>query len=156
MAEWQTQLRQVCRDQRVPLMLAALFALLLFWAAWNFITSFATTHRNITATLSTSKPAHLHNLADLHLLGVYGDNLENLPNTQLQFTLEGTVVVLEIPAQSRALITAPNQPTKVYQVGDTLPGNAIITRIAKHYVVLNDNGTLEKLVLPIKMISNED
>jgi hypothetical protein len=38
-------------------------------------------------------------------------------------------------------------------VGDALPGNATITRIGKHDVVLEDNGTLEKLALPIETIT---
>jgi general secretion pathway protein C len=62
---------------------------------------------------------------------------------------------VEFPKQSRALIAAPNMPAKVYQVGDTLPGNATIERIAKEYVVINDNGTLEKLALPIKTLQGE-
>ena len=59
-----------------------------------------------------------------------------------------------MPTQSRALISSPSAPAEVYQVGSSVPGNATVTRIAKHYVVLNYNGTLEKLALPIQTLTS--
>ena len=156
MMQWQTQLDQLRRDHRVPITLTALFALLLLWAVSDFIGTFTAHNLNMTAIKTTIAPEHLQNLADLHLFGVYASNLDALPTTQLQLTLEGTIVILEAPAQSRALIASPNAPTKVYQVGDALPGNATITRIAKQYVVVDDNGMLEKLVLPIQTVTNSE
>jgi hypothetical protein len=44
----------------------------------------------------------------------------------------------------------------VYQVGDILSGGAAITRIAKYYVVINYNGTLEKIALPIQTLTNSE
>lgn len=156
MTQWQTQLEQLRKDQRVPIVLTVLLALLLLMAVWDTINTIVQHHQKLAAQKIMATPEPLHNLANLHLFGVYANNLDNLPNTQLQFTLEGTVVYLAQPKQSRALIAAPHQPAKVYQVGDTLPGNATITRIAKHYVVIDDNGTLEKLALPINTLQNEE
>lgn len=155
MTQWQTQLEQLHKDHRVPVVLAALLALLLLLAIWNCFHTITQHHRTTTTKKITAPPEHLQNLANLHLFGVYASNLDSLPNTQLQFTLEGTVVSSDFPKQSRALIAAPNTPTKVYQVGDILSGNATITRIAKQYVVLDDNGALEKLALPINELQND-
>ena len=149
---WQTQLNQLRQDHRVPMVLTVIFAVLLLITVGNTLITLSMHHAK--AALTQTQPIEpLANIADLHLFGVYSANLDNLPTSQLQLTLEGTVVSLEAPAQSYALITAPSQPTKVYKVGDTLPGNATVTRIAKHYVVLDDNGTLEKLALPIETIT---
>lgn len=149
---WQTQLNQLRQDHRVPMVLTAFFAILLLMTIGNTVITLTAHHAKISR-IKAQPVEPLANIADLHLFGVYSANLDNLPTTQLQLTLEGTVVSLEAPAQSYALITAPSQPAKVYKVGDTLPGNATVTRIAKHYVVLDDNGTLEKLALPIEIIT---
>lgn len=155
MVQWQMQLERLHKDQRVPIALTVLFALLLFMTVWDCISTIAQHQRTAAMQKTMTPPEHLHNLANLHLFGVYASNLDSLPNTQLQFTLEGTIVFVESPSQSRALIAAPNMPAKVYQVDDILPGNATITRIAKEYVVINDNGTLEKLALPINTLQGE-
>src|SRR3989338_9014703 len=156
MTQWRTQLEQLHKDHRVPVMLTVLFALLLLLAIWDCFHTITQHHRTMTAQKITIAPEHLQNLADLHLFGVYASNLDALPTTQLQLTLEGTIVILEAPAQSRALIASPNAPAKVYRAGDALPGNATITRIAKEYVVVDDNGMLEKLVLPIQTVTNSE
>ncbi|OGT43512.1 MAG: hypothetical protein A3F13_00220 [Gammaproteobacteria bacterium RIFCSPHIGHO2_12_FULL_40_19] len=155
MVQWQTQLEQLRKDDRVPIVLTVLFALLLLLAIWESISTITQHHQKITALKTMAPTVPLQNLANLHLFGVYASNLENLPTTQLQFTLEGTIVFLDVPTESRALIASPNTPAKVYKVGDILPGNATITRIAKHYVVVDDNGILEKLVLPIHALQSE-
>lgn len=149
---WQTQFNQLRQDHRVPLILTAFFVVLLLVTIGNTVITLTAHHTRIALT-KTQPIEPLANIADLHLFGVYSANLDNLPNTQLQLTLEGTVVSLDVPAQSYAMITSPNQTTKVYKIGDALPGNAIVTRIAKHYIIVNDNGTLEKLALPIETIT---
>ena len=150
---WQTQLNQLRQDHRVPMVLTAFFALLLLITLGNTLITLTSHHAAVTTTTKTQPINPLENIADLHLFGIYSANLDNLPATQLQLTLEGTVVSLEAPTQSYALIASPNQPTKVYRIGNTLPGNATVTRIEKHDVILNDNGTLAKLALPIETIT---
>ncbi|PIZ04672.1 MAG: hypothetical protein COY58_02660 [Gammaproteobacteria bacterium CG_4_10_14_0_8_um_filter_38_16] len=149
----QLSLEQLRRDPRTPLILTGIIAIIFIFSAWGILSNVLTHQTKQIATPATPVH-HIINVSNLHLFGVYINNLENLPTTQLQLTLSGTAVSLNAPAASRALITAPGQPTKVYQVGDTIPGNATITRIAKHYVVLNDNGTLEKLALPVDQLKN--
>ena len=150
MTQWQMQLEQYRRDHRTPLVITALLGVLLLLAVWQFAQTFISAPVT-TTSMTQAVPEKLQNLADLHLFGVFAAT-DNLPVTQLPFTLEGTVVFIDAPNQSRALISSSSEPAKVYQVGDTLPGNATITRIAKDYVVLNDNGTLEKLALPINFV----
>ena len=152
MNHWQTQLNQLRQDHRVPIALTVLFVIFALITVTHTAITLTTHHTKIMAT-RTQPVTPLQNIADLHLFGIYSANLDNLPATQLQLTLAGTVVSLESPQQSYALITAPNQPTKVYRTGDTVSGNATVSRIAKHYVVLDDNGSLEKLTLPIETIT---
>ncbi len=149
MVQWQTQFEQHSRNPRTPLAIAALLAILLLLTVGQLIDSITADRHQIAATITKTTSAPLPNLADLHMFGVFSSNLSNLPATTLQLTLEGTIVVVNAPKQSRALIASPNVPAKVYQVGDTLPGNATITNITKDYIVINDSGTLEKLILPV-------
>ncbi|MCX7120180.1 MAG: hypothetical protein NTZ67_00120 [Gammaproteobacteria bacterium] len=151
--QWQTQFDNLKQDHRVPLALAIFFGLLLLLALGQFIALFTTNHIKIAAIPANTAPAPTYPLANLHVLGVYSANLNTLPDSTLQLTLEGTAVNLSQPALSRAVIAGPGHNAKVYGTGDVLPGNATITRIAKHDVVVNDNGTLEKLPLPIEIIS---
>lgn len=152
MREWQTQLDTLRRDQRVPLGLAVFLSLLLLWAVINFITVFFHSEPKAAAVQTVSVTKHTQNLADLHLFGAY--SAIALPVTDLQLTLEGTIVVIDSPLRSQALISSPGQPAEVYHVGESLPGNATVTRIDKDYVVLNDNGALQKLALPIQTVAN--
>jgi general secretion pathway protein C len=156
MAQWQTQIDQLRKDERTPIVLAGLLVLLLLWTLLSLISTFKMHHLAISPTKPTAAVSPLPSLANLHLFGVYASNLEALPVTQLQLTLEGTVVSVDAPTLSHALISSPSAPTKVYAVGDTLPGNATITRITKDYVVINDNGSLEKLALPIKTVTSDE
>lgn len=156
MAQWQTQFELYRRDHRVPIILAACLTLILLLLITQFIKNFRTDHLAITATKTLAIVEPPLNLAHFHLFGIYDTSLKQLPNTPLQLILEGTVVFANDPTQSRALISSPNQPAKVYQINDTVPGNAKITRIEKDFIVVDDNGSSEKLALPIdSLLSNQ-
>ena len=104
---------------------------------------------------STIKPLPpVPNIANLHLMGIYDTKTATLPTTQLQLTLQGTVVNTSDSTQSRALIASPDQPTKVYQIGDVVPGDAKIEKIDMHFVILDNNGQLQKLRLPSQVLPN--
>lgn len=141
------------QDQRTPRTITAIIAFLFILTLWNTITDFISHHTKIVVA-QTTKITPLTNVADLHIFGIYTNQTQNLPATSLQLTLDGTVVVLGAPNESLALITGPGEPTKIYHVGETLPGNATITSIAKHEVIINDDGRLEKLLLPIDKLNN--
>lgn len=152
MTDWQTYIDKARHDPRSPTILTAIISIMLIFTVWDMISDFIPQHKKITAA-QTQPIQPLTQVANLHIFGVYSSTLQALPATRLTLTLEGTAVVLDAPTQSRALITA-NQITKVYQVGDTISSNATITHIAKHHVVINDNGALEKLSLPIETLDN--
>jgi hypothetical protein len=101
MTQWQTQIDELRKDHRVPLLLAGLCALLLLWSASDLVGTLATHHLAINTAKVKSTPKQLYHLADLHLLGVYPANLSDLPTTQLPFTLEGTIIAVDAPTQSR-------------------------------------------------------
>ena len=155
MTAWPAQLEQLKNDSRTPIFLTAILALFILLTVWNTISVFMIKTPAATKIIAPHQQT-LQSIAKLHLMGVYGGSLNALPNTQLHLTLEGTVVFTAVPAESRAMIATPNQPTQVYKVGDIIAGNATITRISKHYVVLNDHGTLQKLPLPMYALTAVD
>lgn len=146
-----TLLEQLRHDHRAPLILSVFFSVFSLIILWNTANRFISHRAQLTAEKIHPMSAPI-NIADLHLFGLYTSTLSTLPNTPLQLTLQGTIIDIDVPSQSRALIATFSGPTKLYQVGDTVPGNAIITRIEQHSVILNDNSALEKLVLPIKTV----
>ena len=153
MTAWPAQLEKLKNDSRTPILLTAILALCILLILWNTVSIFMVKTPTV-AKITTPHQQILPSVAKLHLMGIYGGSLSALPNTQLHLTLEGTVVFTDTPTESRAMITAPNQPTEVYKVGDMIAGGATITRISKHYVVLDDNGTLQKLPLPLETFLN--
>lgn len=155
MPTWQNYIEKYRTDHRVPMVVAIFFAAGLLIALWQFIHDFS--HHVIKSANIVMRPTpSLPNIADLHLFGIYNESTTDLPITQLQLSLVGTIVMMHAPNESRALIAAPSGPTKVYQVGSTVPGNATVSHIEKNYVVLNSNGGLQKLMLPIEKLSPEE
>lgn len=153
MPPWQAQIEQLRKDPRVPMAITVLLCLLLVISVFQLAFTLKGHHALISAAKAAQPTQPLYSLATLHMLGVYPASLAELPTTQLPFVLEGTIVVLDAPMQSHALISYSSQPTKLYQTGDTLPANVTITRIARHYVVIDDHGTLEKIPLPIQQLN---
>ncbi len=89
------------------------------------------------------------NLADLHLFGLYDTNLANLPKTSLQLTLQGTESNKTGEGLVIAVIAGPDGQAKAYKIGDNLPGGAIVHKILPMKVIIEHNGNLEELDLPI-------
>lgn len=150
---WQQLPLQIRKNQHTPLVIAIIFGLLILLSAWQLINIFKSEKTKPIPT-PTVKSAHTINIAQLHLMGIYDAKTADIPLTQLQLTLQGTVVVADDPTQSRALIQSPNQPTKVYKIGDFVPGNAKVEKIEQTFVLINDNGQLQKLRLPIQTLPN--
>jgi general secretion pathway protein C len=74
---------------------------------------------------------------------------KNLPATNLQLVLRGVVADSDA-AKSSAMIEEPSKPALSYNVGDTLPGNAVLNAVFTDHVVLKRNGQLETLNFPIQ------
>ena len=157
MRQLQTQLIPTLRDPRVPLALACVITAILLFSITHFVSNFKRTHQPITitpiATITTSALA----LGNLHLMGVYQTAAVRLPISTLQFMLEGTIVFQDNPEQSRAIISSANKPAKIYKTNDALMNNVTIQKIEKDSVIVNDNGTPEKILLPVKsLLANEE
>ena len=152
--DWQTELDKLRRNPRTPVIGTVFFGVCLLWSIGIFIATFmqkSPAPPPIAAHI-TAPPI---NLSQLHLFGVYNAALANLPTASSQFALQGTVVVTNSPNESQALIASSGQPAEAYHVGDSLPGGATITHISQDNVIINQNGTLEKLALPIQTVSSE-
>jgi len=155
MAGWQNYIEQYRADQRIPIIIAIVCIASLCIAIWKFAHDFS--NHFVTTTNASIKPIQtLPEIANLHLFGIYRiQNIADLPSTQLQLSLVGTVIMINAPKQSRALIASPGGQTKVYAVGAIVPGNATVARVEQRYVVLNNNGELQKLSLPIEKLMVE-
>lgn len=149
MRDWQNQIEKIGKDYRTPWAVTSIALILLLLAIWQFITEFKTTHHKITVAKVMTPVSKPIQIANLHIFGLYSANVQDLPTTRLQLTLQGTIVVMDSPELSRAIIAVPNTPAKIFKIGDTLPGNASITKITKDFVVIDDNGSLQKLLLPV-------
>lgn len=150
---WQELVTQIRKYQYTPLIIALIFGLAALITAWQLISDFRST-RVQPAPPPVTTPVATTDVAALHLMGIYDAKTADIPATQLQLTLQGTVVSVDDPARSHALIQSPGQPTKVYQVGDFVPGNAKIEKIEKDFVILDDNGQLQKLRMPVPVLPN--
>lgn len=97
----------------------------------------------------------LPDIASWHLFGarppaaIAAGQVANLPVTTLQLTLEG-LFADTVTKEAKALIAPPGRPSEAYGVGDALPGDATVYQILDDGVILERNGHLEKLTLPIQ------
>lgn len=141
------------RDRRVPLVVMVLLVILIIIEIGQTIQLFhfpqapSTLHVNVTHR--TLPP-----LANDHLFGIYDEALANLPPTQLQLELEGTEIPINSTGKAAALIASPNGPAKLYTIGQTVPGGAVIVHIFRDRVILNHAGSLESLNLPVPVLGH--
>ena len=69
-------------------------------------------------------------------------------DTRLPLSLRGI-----ISGQGLALIETSGSGTKVYRVGDTLPGGALLKEVLDDHVLLERGGVIERLALPKQSLS---
>lgn len=96
-----------------------------------------------TANLRSSLP-------NLHLFGNSANKLGNMPITNLQLSVTGIAKVdtEQSGSVSKAYISIAGQPSKIFQLGDKLPYGVKVYDITPNAVVLENDGHLEKLLLP--------
>lgn len=68
-------------------------------------------------------------------------------DTRLPLTLRGVLA-----GPGLALMAVSGQPEKVFRVGDTLPGGAILRAVLADHVLLERGGVVERLALPKEML----
>jgi type II secretory pathway component PulC len=85
-----------------------------------------------------------------HLFGKMVSKTGAMPVTNLQFRVTGIVKVdtEKYEAFSKAYISISGQPSKIYQIGDSLPYGVKVYDITSDAVILENEGHLEKLPLP--------
>jgi general secretion pathway protein C len=143
-ANWQ-------QDNRIPLALMALMGLFLIVYLYDLVTDF-----NIEQPLPMPASSHIEPIAQigqLHVFGIYNDDLQNLPETQLQLTLQGVMLSVQDQTQSYAIISSPSVPAKAYKVGSTIPGDATLKKVMKDEIVISYQGVLQSLKLPVDQLT---
>lgn len=98
----------------------------------------------VTGTLprTTTTP-----LASWHLFGNPPDTQPELARSTLALTLRGTFASAD-PANGLAFIADADGRERSYQVGDTLPGDALLESVFADYVIVRNGGQRERLGLP--------
>lgn len=72
---------------------------------------------------------------------------EDAPETNLQLTLHG-VFVAEKEEDSTAIISERSNPSRLYRVGEALPGRVKLAEVREDSVLINRNGAIEALYFP--------
>ena len=107
------------------------------------------------ASATFAAPRHAVDIAAItntHLFGVppvvaSPENAANAPQTSMPLVLTG-IMADEDPRNGLAIIGQTATATKVYAVGDSIPGGATLHSVFADRVVINRGGRLETLALP--------
>lgn len=86
-------------------------------------------------------------LASWHLFGSPDNAGPQVARTTLALTLRGTFASAD-PKNGIAFIADANGRERSYQVGDTLPGDAVLDSVLTDHVIVRNGGQLERLGLP--------
>lgn len=139
------------KNPKIPLFFFGFFVLLIFiafiqWISVFFIDRIPSIQRNDTITTP------IISIGNLPIFGHYHPTVNDLPTTTLPVFLKGTIVILAHPQQSIAIISTPDGKTKDYKIGDKLLGVATIKQVNQDTVIINNDGALEKIPLPIHLL----
>ncbi len=102
--------------------------------------------------------ARLSSVGRLHLFGMAqgksGVNSVNITKTRLRLVLKG-VFASTNPLKAFAIISeSATAKGRTFNVGERLPGGAVLHEVRPTEVILNRNGRLESLALPQKELNN--
>ena len=95
-------------------------------------------------------------ITNTHLFGaapVSGANGANAPQTNMPLVLTG-VIAANNPNDGLAILGPSAAATKVYAVGDNIPGGARLHAVLTDHVLLDRDGRLEALTLPHQLSGN--
>ncbi|KTD11259.1 type II secretion system protein N [Legionella jamestowniensis] len=137
------------------LMAVFLFFLTFFLFLWEIINFFQSTKQVTVTTIYRKQPVQetLHSRSPIFTTPLFGDYLPaNLAEADIkQSMLDAEIVGImfdDNEEYSQVIIKVGGGPEKVYSIGDSLPGGAIIKRISPDAIVVLHNGALESLSLP--------
>jgi general secretion pathway protein C len=95
-------------------------------------------------------PLDIAAITNTHLFGsapVAAGNGANAPQTSMPLVLTG-VIAANDPRDGLAILGPSTASTKVYAVGDNIPGGARLHSVLSDHVLLDRDGRLEALALP--------
>ncbi len=150
--------------QRITIYLNRYKTQLPWWAALALIVITAIILLSDISYFTYSLPAPIQadqnlpksvNLAQQHLFGLFSDNFDDLPETTLQLTLQGTGVDAKDPKVSSAIISSPSQKAQMFHIGDDVPGGAEVKDILFDRIVIDNNGELQKLSMKYPHLTNQ-
>jgi general secretion pathway protein C len=102
-------------------------------------------------------PVDIAAITNTHLFGVAptpaAGNGANAPQTSMPLVLTG-VIAANDPRDGLAILGPSVASTKVYAVGDNIPGSARLHAVFADHVLLERDGHLEALALPRQLIGN--
>jgi general secretion pathway protein C len=99
-------------------------------------------------------PLNASTISQAHLFGAPPrPSGENAPETRMPLVLTG-IMAGNHPQAGLAILGPNPQSTKVYAVGDNLPGGARLHLVYADRIVIDRNGELESLTLPRKSANN--
>jgi general secretion pathway protein C len=159
------QLQQSLGESGIKRLAMGCNLLLLAWIAWTVAQPIVSWRQADTDTLTKVLPekqiawtpetreSEQYDIASWHLFGVLSAQPAkvspakiNAPETRLNLELNG-VYLEDQPGNSRAIIAEKGKQQEHYQVGDRLPGNAVLDEIHAGHVLLERNGRYERLAL---------
>jgi len=134
----------------------------LTWKVWPQNQAVAATTSAIAANV-TATPAQqgvsARQIANWHLFGkaeiskVNNKIPTNAPETRLRLTLKGVVASADNPS---AIIASQKGPEKDYNLGDNIPGGAILREVYPDRVILERRGRYETLSLQRRNLTNKE
>ncbi len=109
----------------------------------------------VTARLSplaapkVSEPVSKIDIASLNLFGTVQRNIvvptTDAPATKLNLLLQG-VFLAEQAENSSAIVAGNGKEGELFNIGDTLPGNAVLAAVLEDHILLRRGGRMEKLM----------
>lgn len=110
------------------------------------------------AVLARRAPVDVAAITNTHLFGIApmpaGEGGgANAPQTSMPLVLTG-VIAANDPRDGLAILGPSVTATKVYAVGDNIPGGARLHAVLSDHVLLERNGSLESLALPRQLASS--
>lgn len=100
-------------------------------------------------SMNSDTPQLVATITENHLFGHAIKKVGEVPTTSLQLQVTGIVKLLQNgTAHSKAYISIAGQPSKIVQPGDELPYGVKVYDITAHAVIVENNGRLEKILLP--------
>ncbi len=142
-------------DIRAPRIAVVIGAILLFWSMVATVRQFwALPAIPVAPAVKVAPVQAAVDLAQYHIFGNFASSLQNLPETTLQLTLQGTEMNVSSPQNSWAVIASPNGDAKIYTVGDRVPGGATIKAIQRDRIIMDNAGRLESLLLPVPKLKD--